>query len=98
MAAANGNGNGKKRVTFTLESPSASTVYVCGTFNNWDTARHPLKPDGKGGWKAQVMLPPGVYEYRLLVDGEWIDDPAAETSVPNDFGTTNCVREVATAV
>ena len=94
MAAGNGNGSGKKRVTFTVAAPQAREVYLCGTFNDWDLQRTPMKPDGKGAWKAQVMLVPGTYEYRLRVDGQWVDDPSADRKVANPFGTTNCVREV----
>ena len=91
-------GNGKKRVVFSLAAPSAREVYLCGTFNEWDPLKTPMKPDGKGGWKAQLMLPPGTYEYRVRIDGEWTDDPAAEGYVPNPFGTVNSVREVRPAV
>lgn len=87
--------NGKKRVTFSLTAPEASEVYLCGTFNGWDVTKHPMKKDAKGNWKAMVMLVPGTYEYKLRVDGEWVNDPTAEQLVPNEFGTTNCVREVA---
>ena len=86
--------NGKKRVTFTFNAPTATEVYLCGSFNNWKPDATPMKPDGKGNWKAQLLLPPGTYEYRLRVDGEWRDDPAAEARVPNEFGSSNCVREV----
>ena len=86
--------NGKRRVTFALLAPEAREVYVCGSFNDWELTRTPMKPDGKGNWKALVMLSPGTYEYRIRVDGDWIDDPAAESYVPNSFGTCNGVREV----
>jgi len=95
---ASGTGNGKKRVIFAVDAPAANEVYLCGTFNQWDPQKTPMKPDGQGGWKAQLMLPPGTYEYRVRVDGEWKDDPAADALVPNPFGTHNCVREVRPAV
>lgn len=90
-------GNGKRRVTFTLEAPGASEVYLCGSFNDWTPAKTPMKPAGNGTWKAMVMLPPGTYEYRMVVDGKWVDDPAAEAHVPNEFGSMNCVRRVVSA-
>lgn len=87
-------GNGRKRVAFSYHAPEASEVFLCGTFNGWSVDRTPMRRDALGGWKAQLMLPPGAYEYRLRVDGAWTDDPAAERRVPNTFGTWNCVREV----
>lgn len=88
---------GKKRVIFSIDAPEAETVSVCGSFNEWDPKKTPLKRDAAGKWKAQLMLTPGRYEYRLRVDGLWVDDPAADTHVPNPFGSSNCVREVGLA-
>ncbi len=47
--------------------------------------------DPVDGWKATVALPPGRYEYRFVVDGQWISDPNAKESVGNSFGSTNAV-------
>jgi len=93
MAGPNGK-TGKKRVTFSHFAPEASEVYLCGSFNQWELAKTPMKRNADGCWKAQLMLAPGSYEYRLRVDGEWADDPAAEECVPNEFGSTNCVKVV----
>jgi 1,4-alpha-glucan branching enzyme len=89
--------NGKKRVTFSVAAPDAKEVFLCGAFNNWELDKTPMKPDGKGEWKALVMLAPGEYEYRLRVDGAWSNDPTADAFVPNTFGTENCVRLVKSA-
>jgi 1,4-alpha-glucan branching enzyme len=86
--------NGKKRVTFTFDAPEAKEVFLCGTFNDWCLDKTPLKRDARGKWKAQIMLAPGTYEYRLRVDGVWTNDPAADGVTPNPFGTENCVRQV----
>jgi hypothetical protein len=45
--------------------------------------------DGK--WAKELALPPGRYEYRFVVDGQWVDDPAATELIPNSFGTANAV-------
>ena len=55
-----------------------------------------MKGDGKGGFKAIVMLVPGTYEYRAVVDGRWVSDPAAP-AVANGFGSTNSVRVIPVA-
>ncbi|HOO55533.1 MAG TPA: glycogen-binding domain-containing protein [bacterium] len=84
----------KKRITFALVAPNASSVAVVGSFNNWDTEKHPLKKDAKGVWKKAVMLEPGAYEYKFLVDGDWRLDPNCETVVPNPHGTGNNIVKV----
>ena len=49
---------------------------------------------GDGRWLKQLVLAPGVYEYRLVVDGEWMPDPLASETAPNPFGETNSVLRV----
>ncbi len=83
-----------KKVQFELEAPETLKVYLVGSFNNWDTSANPMKKDKKGLWKTAVSLQPGRYEYRFLVDGNWVNDPACCDCVPNEFGSENCVRIV----
>ena len=80
----------EKPVEFILEMPNASSVAVAGTFNNWDGQRTPMIRDG-AGWKASLSLSPGRYEYRFVVDGQWVSDPKARESATNEFGSTNSV-------
>ncbi len=84
----------KKKETFTLLEPNALSVQLAGDFSEWDKSPINLKKDKNGLWKATVSLAPGPHEYRFLVDGQWRDDPACQKRVPNQFGATNCVREV----
>jgi len=80
---------GKKRVIFYLEAPEAKEVILMGDFNNWNPLSHIMKRDEKGIWKKIVFLPQGRYEYKFLVDGQWLNDPANERMVANPFGTLN---------
>lgn len=80
--------------TISLKAPAAKSVAVTGSFCNWVPQGHPLKHDHQGVWKATLNLPPGRYEYRMLVDGQWYDDPSCPERVPNPFGTENCVFRI----
>jgi 1,4-alpha-glucan branching enzyme len=82
-------------VRFEFTHPTASTVCVAGTFNNWQPQAKPMNHLGGGRWLKEIVLPPGAYEYRLVVDGEWIPDPQALETVPNPFGGRNSVLRVA---
>jgi chromosome partitioning protein len=84
----------EKPVDFTLSRPQARSVAVAGNFNDWDPSRTPLTAAPEGTWKATVWLPAGRYEYRFIVDGEWISDPGARESVRNTFGSMNSVLVV----
>ena len=84
----------EKKVLFEFYAPGAQTVQVCGTFNNWDPSKCPLKKE-TGGWlRCTLKLPVGRYEYRYMVDGRWENDQRPVVCVPNPFGTWNCVVEV----
>lgn len=61
-------------VKFIYEDPYASQVYLAGSFNNWNPTALPMnRTDGK--WEVIIKLPPGRYEYKFVVDGEWVADP-----------------------
>ena len=60
-----------------------------GDFNHWNAKAHPMKKDHNGRWKKIVMLFPGKYEYRFLVDGKWHNDPQNENVCPNCYGSNN---------
>lgn len=78
---------------FRLNSPAAKKVSLAGNFNNWDSGALSAKKDTKGVWSVKVSLKPGRYEYKFVVDGAWITDPAAGT-VYNTYGSQNSVIEV----
>jgi 1,4-alpha-glucan branching enzyme len=83
--------NTKKRVTFKFNSSEAREVFLAGSFNAWDPSARPLKKDAKGVWKTVMMLPKGAYEYRFVVDGQWMDDPDSPEKRLNEFGFYNSV-------
>ena len=88
---------GKKqtqKVSFEYFAPSARSVFVAGTFNNWNQEVCPLKKDRNGRWQTALPLAPGRYEYLYFVDGAWQCDPQSKECVPNPFGSWNCVVTV----
>ena len=82
------------KTEFGLLAPQARSVFLAGSFNEWNSSAHPLKQDKKGVWKISLPLGPGRYEYRFLVDGEWQNDPNCSSLVENPFGTLNCLKIV----
>jgi hypothetical protein len=73
----------------------AEAVVVTGDFSQWSREGIRLErgPDGK--WSTTLQLRPGVYQYRLIVDGQWWNNPGAERRVANAFGYENDVLVVA---
>jgi 1,4-alpha-glucan branching enzyme len=83
-------------VTFSYKSFEAKQVILAGDFNNWNLKQHPMKKDCKelqwrGTWEKTLMLPEGKYEYKFLVDGEWVIDPQNTQTTHNNFGTQNSI-------
>ncbi|MCX7590391.1 MAG: glycogen-binding domain-containing protein [Kiritimatiellae bacterium] len=85
----------KRRVRFQVRAQKGSEVYLAGTFNNWDPKAKRLKDkDGSGLFTGTLLLPPGRYEYKFVIDGTWCVDPECPEWVPNDMGTLNSVLHV----
>src|SRR6516225_6358790 len=84
----------RKRVTFSFHAPEARTVEVVGSFCDWQPKTNAMKKEAGGVWKKTILLMPGYYEYRFLVDGEWCDDPQCPERVANSFGSANCIVRV----
>jgi hypothetical protein len=69
-------------------------VILTGSLTRWSRDGIRLRRGPGDVWKTTLDLGPGVYEYRLIVDGEWRDDPRASRRVSNPYGGENCVLEV----
>ena|ERR1051325_7757055 len=81
-------------VRFEFTHPTAATVCVAGTFNQWRPEAKTLRATGEGHWWKETALAPGDYEYCLIVDGQWMPDPLARETVPNPFGGRNSILKV----
>lgn len=85
----------KDAVVFVTLYPRAQQVHIAGDFNNWQPQQTPMeKLAGSGAWKTKLNLPAGKYRYRLVVDGQWQQDPYNEMTETNPFGEANSVLVV----
>jgi 1,4-alpha-glucan branching enzyme len=83
--------NKRKSWTFSLEASEAKEVFLTGDFNDWSPEKHPMRKDDNGTWKKRLILSPGNYEYKFVVDGQWTEDPRNNRRCPNCFGSYNSV-------
>jgi len=75
--------------------PRAQEVQIAGDFNNWQPEHSPMQKAGDSGvWQTKMHLAAGRYRYRLVVDGQWQQDPYNELTEQNPFGGLNSVLEV----
>lgn len=90
-------GDGLWRCTFRFRpAEAARSVTLAGTFNSWNPQTEPLQgPDESGTWSRQIVLGPGVYEYKFVVEGErWFHDPLNTQNVPDNHGGYNSVLKL----
>ncbi len=82
-------------VVFVTLYPRANSVQIAGDFNNWQPEQTMMEKVGDSGvWQTQMKLNPGRYRYRLVVDGQWQQDPYNELNELNPFGGFNSVIEI----
>ena len=60
-------------VTFVCHRREARTVFLAGDFSGWRPDLHAMRPCSEG-FSVSLSLCEGFYEYKFLVDGEWLAD------------------------
>ena len=90
-----------KPAEFSCHAPDAQTVFVAGTFNNWNPETLPLDRQADRHWRTTLPLQPGRHEFKFIVDGQWCCEPGCEHEYrgcpkccANALGTMNRVLEV----
>jgi hypothetical protein len=87
-----------REVVVRFRDPSASDVRIAGDFNGWvpdKGVRSLIESEGQTRvWTKILELPPGTYQYRYIVDGEWREDPENPEIVLNPVGGRNSVMVV----
>ena len=84
-----------REVPFTVRAPGASEVLVTGDFTQWSREGIRLRKGPSDEWRTVLELEPGEYQYRLVIDGVWQEDPQNTKRVPNPYGGNNSVLRVA---
>jgi chromosome partitioning protein len=87
-----------REVVVRYRDSAANDVRIAGDFNGWvpdKGVRSLIESDGETRvWTKILRLPPGTYEYRYVVDGEWRDDPENPEREPSTVGSRNSVLVV----
>lgn len=69
-------------VVFKFFAPEANSVAIAGDFNGW-RKDDLLTKDDNGNWYGKFKIKPGLYQYKFIVDGRWMLDPANPVKVEN---------------
>lgn len=84
----------RRSVSFSCTDAPGKEIFVAGSFSNWEPKHRMTDCDGSGQYSCRIMLAPGEYQYKFVVDGEWRLDAANPNFVPNDYGTLNSLLTV----
>jgi len=86
-------GSKKGTVRFTCnQGNGARKIGLAGDFNGWQPQR--MRKQKDGSFVAIVPLAAGNYEYKFLVDGQWVLDDDNSAWAVNTYGTMNSIVRV----
>jgi glycosidase len=72
------------------EGVKYSEVSIAGDFNSWNPSKHKLSVTDET-WKISLTLDQGLYQYQIVADGKWMNNPSAGDTVSNGIGGYNTV-------
>jgi hypothetical protein len=75
-------------------------LYLSGDFSGWQVKGIPFMLESDDTWVARLELEGGKkYRFRYHDNqGRWMNDPEADGSVPNDFGSEDSILDLTTPV
>ena len=84
----------RQMVVLTFDDIDCNRLQLAGDFNNWMPDHNVETRNVNGHWQKVFTAEPGIYEYRLLIDGKWQPDPTNTSEVPNELGGINSLLQV----
>lgn len=85
---------GRRAVEFVFEDAPGKEVFLAGSFNNWQMTTRMKDKNQSGSYTCRLLLEPGEYQYKFVVNGEWRLDGLNGCFAPNGFGELNSVLKV----
>ncbi len=82
----------KEGVLFSYYAPGAGEIFLSGDFNGWKHGTLRLVKGGDNVWRIILRLAPNrSYDYKYVVDGNWITDPNNPDLNPDIAGGANSI-------
>ncbi|MEY4045114.1 MAG: hypothetical protein RL644_1382 [Actinomycetota bacterium] len=89
---------GLRQVLFRYKpATKPNELSLAGQFNDWTVGKTPMTdPDGDGVYTATLLLAPGSYQYKFVVNATgWTQDKDGQDAESDDgFGGKNSIRNV----
>ena len=71
----------------------AKSVLVAGEFNKWAPEGIAFEKEGND-WVCRLKLPRGIYQYKIIIDGNWMTDPSNPQTIYDGTGNINSLKRV----
>lgn len=84
----------RRAVDFVFEDAPGKEVFLAGSFNNWQMTTPMSDKKIPGVYTRRLLLEPGEYQYKFVVNGEWRLDGSNGCFTPNGFGELNSLLKV----
>ena len=84
----------ERRVVLSYHHFSGDDLQIAGDFNDWIPDNRVETRSFNGTVQKVLKIPPGAYQYRVIIDGQWQEDPVNPVRVPNEMGGTNSLLRV----
>lgn len=83
-----------QRVVLRFPGFAAKSIQIAGDFNDWIPDQGVETTIVGDSVEKVLMASPGLYQYRLVVNGRWQDDPVNPARIPNHVGGHNSLLRV----
>ena len=84
----------RRAVDFEFDDAPGKQVFLAGSFNNWQMTTPMTDKQRPGHYTRRLLLEPGEYQYKFVVNGEWRLDGSNPCFAPNGFGELNSLLKV----
>ena len=79
---------GKPHIFKLSKYPDARNVFVAGEFNDWNPSELAMSKVGLE-WQLPYVLSPGNFQYKFVVDEQWVFDPDNPLLIEDGAGNKN---------
>ncbi|WP_028865757.1 alpha/beta hydrolase-fold protein [Psychromonas aquimarina] len=76
---------------FSVNAPNAKQVYLAGEMTDWQPNILKMKKGPDGVWFLPVYLEQGAWQYKFVIDGQWIYDKANPVTTDDGFEGYNSI-------
>lgn len=88
-----GKGQKKGTVKFSVKAVNGvKMAQLAGDFTDWRPVE--MKKQKDGTFSVVMPLVAGSYEYKFVLNGEWVVDPDNNSWALNPYGTLNSVAQI----